>query len=265
MSQQQTPPRTSQDIEAIEQVPLAERLTVGSTYELIQEMAAKDPERTAIALPGGGERSDRSVRLSYGALLNGVHQTANLLTDLGVEPWDVIAELLPDLLEAHLLLWGGQAAGIVCPIHPCLPVEQTIALLRAAQAKVLVAPGPEVSQDLWRKAELLRREVESINAVLQVQGPGNERDAIYAFDALLADYQASRLLTGREIASDDIAIYFHTTDTTGTPSCVPLTHGALLYAAWAFGLVTMLAPEEVLLRGLLRFFQGWWSAAGLTP
>ncbi len=258
MSQQQMPPRTIQDIEAIEQVPLAERLTVRSTYELIQEMAAKDPERTAIALPGGGKRSDRPVRLSYGALLKGVHQTANLLADLGVEPGDVIAELLPNLLEAHLLLWGGQATGIVCPIHPCLPVEQTIELLRAAQAKVLVAPGPEVSQDLWQKAEEVRREVKSITRVLQVRGPGKERDAVYAFDALLGDYQASHLHTGREIAPDDIAVYFHTGDLTGTPGLVPLTHGNLLYAAWALGTALTVRPEEVLLRGLVRFMQAWW-------
>jgi len=89
--------------------------------------------------------------------------------------------------------------------------------------------------------------------VLQVQGPGNERDAIYAFDALLADYQASRLLTGREIASDDIAIYFPTTDTTGAPSFVPLTHGALLYAALVLSTVLTVRPEEVLLRGLSHF------------
>jgi fatty-acyl-CoA synthase len=258
MSQQQRPPRTIRDIEAIEQVPLGQRLTVRSTYELIQEMAAKGPERTAIALLGGGERSDRPVRLSYGALLKGMHQTANLLADLGVEPGNVIAELLPNLLETHLLLWGGQAAGIVCPIHPCLPVEQTIALLRAVQAKVLVAPGPEVSQDLWQKAEEVRREVKSITRVLQVRGPGKERDAVYAFDALLGDYQASHLHTGRKIAPDDIAVYFHTGDLTGTPSLVPLTHGNLLYAAWALGTVLTVRPEEVLLRGLSRFIQGWW-------
>jgi acyl-CoA synthetase (AMP-forming)/AMP-acid ligase II len=107
--------------------------------------------------------------------------------------------------------------------------------------------------------------VESINVVLQVQGPGNERDAIYAFGALLADYQPSSLLTGREIASDDIAIYFHITDTTGTSSFVPLTHGALLYAAWAFSLVSMLAPEKVLLRCLLRFFQGVVASGWVDP
>ncbi len=53
MSQRETPPRTIQDTQAIEQVPLAERLTVRSTYELIREMAARDPERTAITLPAG--------------------------------------------------------------------------------------------------------------------------------------------------------------------------------------------------------------------
>ena len=52
-------------------------------------------------------------------------------------------------------------------------------------------------------------------------------------------------------------------DTTGTPGLVALTHGHLLYTAWALSLVTTLAPEEVLLRGLSRFLQGWWwPAAG---
>jgi fatty-acyl-CoA synthase len=251
------------DIEQSEHIPLAARLAARSTYELLQAAAETAPEHRALCCVPPARQANQPVSLTYRAFLAKVHQTANLLVDLLIGPQDVIALLLPDLLETHLLLWGGQAAGIVCPIHPCAPLDQVVALVRMVGAKVLVAPGPEVSQDLWRKAELLRREVESIKVVLQVQGSGNERDAVYAFDALLADYQASRLLTGREIASDDIAIYFHTTDTIGAPGCVPLTHGALLYAAWAFGLVTMLAPEEVLLRGLLRFFQGWWwPAAG---
>jgi len=87
--------------------------------------------------------------------------------------------------------------------------------------------------------------------------------AVYAFDALLEDYPSDCLHTGREIAPDDIAIYLPTSNLVGTPSLLPLTHGNLLVAAWTFSLVTTLAPEEVLLRGLSRFFQGcWWSAAG---
>ncbi len=161
-----------------------------------------------------------------------------------------------------MLLWGGQAAGIVCPIPPSLPAQQIVDLLQAAKAKVLVAPSPSVNQDLWQKTEQVRRQVKSIALVLQVRGPGKEREAAYAFNALVEDYPADRLHTGREIALDDLAVTFPTRDTTGTRGLVPLTHGNLLYTAWALGLVTALAPEEVLLCGLTRFFQGWWWPAG---
>jgi hypothetical protein len=40
---------TIQDLEAIEHVPRAARLSVRSTYELIREEATQDPEHTAIA------------------------------------------------------------------------------------------------------------------------------------------------------------------------------------------------------------------------
>ncbi len=254
--------RTIQDLEAIEHVPLAARISVRSTYELIREAATHDPERTAIAFLSGRDGLDRPEGISYGALLNGLHQTANLLADLGVGSQDAIALLLPDLLETHLLFWGGQAAGIVCPVPPQFPLEQTIALLRVTKARLLVAPGPRVDQELWQKAEEIRRQVKSVTMMLQVRGPGKERDGVYAFDALLEDYPSDRLHAGREIAPDDIAVSFHRRDTTGTPSLVPVTHGNLLYAAWALGLVTTLAPEEVLLGGLWRFMQGWWPAVG---
>ena len=99
--------------------------------------------------------------------------------------------------------------------------------------------------------------MESITLVLHVRGRGSEREAAYAFNALVEEYPADRLHTGRQIALDDLAVCFPTRDTTGTPGLVPLTHGNLLYTAWALGLVTTLAQEEVLLRGLSRFFRGW--------
>ena len=68
---------------------------------------------------------------------------------------------------------------------------------------------------------------------------------------------ADRLHTGRQIALDDVAVCFPLRDTADTPGLVPLTHGDLLYAAWALGLVTTLAQEKVLLRGLSRLFLGW--------
>ncbi len=58
MGEQEMFLRTIQDLEAIEHVPRAARLTVRSTYELIREAATKDPEHTAIAFLSGGDRMD---------------------------------------------------------------------------------------------------------------------------------------------------------------------------------------------------------------
>jgi fatty-acyl-CoA synthase len=263
MSPQSAPRRTLSDIERLERVPLARRLAVGSTYAVLQKALASSPEQPARCFLPLGDPSQPGEALTARAFLGKVHQAANLLADLGMGPADVMALLLPDLLEKELLLWGGQAPGIVCPIPPSLPVPQIVELLQAAKAKVLVAPAPPVDHELWQKAEQVRRQVKSIALVLRVRGPGNEREAAYAFNALIEEYPADRLHTGREIALDDLAVCFPLRDTIGTPGLVPLTHGQLLYAAWALGEVLALAPEEVLLCRLSRLFQcWWWPAAG---
>src|SRR5215472_7803701 len=236
MSPQAAPICTLEDIERLERVPLARRLAVGSTYALLHKALASSPEQPARCILHVGDPSQPGEALTARAFLGKVHQAANLLADLGMGPADVMALLLPDLLEKELLLWAGQAAGIVCPIPPCLPAPQIVEMLQAAKAKVLVAPSPSVSQDLWQKTEQVRRQVRSIALVLQVRGPGNEREAVYAFNALVEEYPADRLHTGREIVLDDLAVFFPTKDMTGTPGLVPLTHGNLLYIAWAFGL-----------------------------
>ena len=61
MGEQEMFLRTIQDLEASEHVPLAARLSVRSTYELIREAATQDPERTAIAFLSEGDRLDRPV------------------------------------------------------------------------------------------------------------------------------------------------------------------------------------------------------------
>ena len=256
MGEQDRPLWTPHHRETSRHEQKASRLTARSTYELIREAAAHDAERTAIAFFSGGGPQERPAGLSYGALLNGLHQTANLLADLGVGAQEVIALLLPELPETHWLFWGGQVSGIVCPVHPGLSFEQTVALLRATKARLLVAAGPELNRDLWQKAEAVRGEVKSLTGLLQVRGPGEERRAVYAFDALLSDYPSDGLQTGRDIAPNDLAVYLPTT-LAGTPGLLPLTHAHLLDAARALSNVLTLTPEEVLLHGLARFLQGW--------
>ena len=121
MSPQDAPRRTLEDIEQLERVPLARRLSVGSTYALLQKALARRPEQPVCCFAPLGDQSQPCEALTARAFLEKVHQTANLLADLGMRSQDAMALLLPDLLESQVLFWGGQAAGIVCPILPWLP------------------------------------------------------------------------------------------------------------------------------------------------
>lgn len=253
MFAQNLPLRTIQDIEQFEQIPLASRLAAGSTYELLRETALRRPEALC-SLPVGPPSSlDHGITAQN--FLGKLHQAANLLADLGIGPRDILAILLPNLFETHLIFWGGQATGIVCPLPTWLPARQVIELLQLVQAKVLVAPGPQMSQELWHKAELVRTQVKSIEMILQIRGPGNEQDTIYAFDALIHDYASEDLCTNRTIAFDDLAVYVPTKKATRTYHLTPLTHGHMLYTAWALSLVTMEEPMEILLRNIPLLLQ----------
>ena len=185
MSPLDTPRRTLEDIERLERVPLARRLAISSTYALLHKAVASCPEQPARCYLPLGDQSKPGEALTARAFLGKVHQAANLLADLGIGPQDVMALLLPDVFETQVLLWSGQAAGIVCPIPPSWPVLQVVDLLQAVKAKVLVALAPSVSKELWQKTEQVRRQVQSIALVLQVRGPGSEREAVYAFNALV--------------------------------------------------------------------------------
>lgn len=253
MVSQNSPLRTIQDIGQFEQIPLATRLAAGSTYELLRETMLKKPD--ALCSLSTACPSSPNDTITAKTFLRKLHQTANLLADLGMGSRDILALLLPDLFETHLLLWGGQATGIVCPLPPWLPTEQVVELLQAVKAKVLVAPGPQVNQELWHKAKLVRTQVKSIEMILQIRGPGKERDTTYAFDALLDDYASEHLCTNRTITLDDLAVYVPTKKTTGMHHLTPLTHGHVLYAAWALCLVTMEEPMDILLRNIPPLLQ----------
>src|SRR6185369_11263945 len=94
--------------------------------------------------------------------------TANLLHRLGFGKQDTVAVLLPGCLDYQLALWGGAAAGIVQPLNPLLSDEKLVSLMRAAQARVLIAWGNDDESGLWSKAMRLRGQVPTLHTVLRV-------------------------------------------------------------------------------------------------
>jgi len=259
------PVRSLADVQRLEAAPLAEALTVRSTYELFRNSAQAFGTKTALTFLPDADPATPPVRWSYADLLTGIHQTANLLHRLGVQPGDAVAVLLPGCLEYHLALWGGEAAGIVQPLNPLLSDEKLASLMNASRAKVLIAWGDDTADGLWAKAERVRGLVPSLTTLLRVAT--HDEAASPALPAGAADFAALRasepgdhLVSGRRIAPGDIAAYFHTGGTTGAPKLARHSHGAQVFTAWACVQMQGTRESDVVINGYPLF-----HVAGVLP
>ena len=267
------------DIEQIEQTPLAERDLPASTFELIRRSAARHGDAPALSFILQGNTDEAVYRLSYNELLGRITQTANAFHRLGLRPGKSVSFLLPNLPQTHFTLWGGEAAGIVNAINPLLEPEHIAELIQASDSELLVTLAPFPGTDLWAKVESLREHLPALKAIICVDManllPEPQRTAIKAqrgplpdrvldFDELIADCPADQLESGRVIAPNDIASYFHTGGTTGTPKLAPHSHGNEVAMAYSMNLVTRFAPGDVTLCGLPLFHVNGVIVTGLT-
>ena len=256
--------RNMEEIAAFERTPYSERVAFRNTYEILQNGAAINPEKTAIYFLQRGDAEEEPVTVSYRQFLGRITQTANLLHELGIGPGDVVSFLLPLLPQTYFVLFGAQAAGIVNPVNPLLEPGQIAEILRAAGTKVLVALGPLPETEIWQKVEAIRGDLPNLKAVLQVLGPGDEKEGVLAYDALIDRYPADRLVSGREIAPEELVAYFHTGGTTGLPKLAKHTHANHVYQVWAQRLAFRLNPELSLIAGLPLFHVGGAITQGLN-
>ena len=257
--------RALADIEAIEQVPIEQRVTARSTYELIGRGAAINPDAPAMSFILSGDFYDQPMTVNYRDLMANITRTANLLGDLGLGPSDVVSYLLPNIPQTHYVLWGGEAAGVVNPINPLLEPKTIADICRAAGTRVLVALGDVPGSEIWPKVEAIRRELPDLKAILRVFGPGDEANGIYGFDELLPRYNGDRLDSGRQIAPDDRASMYHTGGTTGTPKLAPHTHFNEIAMACMMSLAADFNIGETILCGLPLFHVNGTTVTGSFP
>ena len=257
--------RTLSDIEAIEEVPLRDRLDVDSTYDFIKGGAAIDPDRTAISFLMAGAAWDSPVEITYAQLMGRINQTANLCRDLGIGAGDVATMLLPNLPHAHFALWGAEAAGIVNPINPMLNPDTIKDICNAAKTKVLFALGDMPGADIWPKVEQIRKEIPTLEAVIRVMGPSDEAHGIYGFDEVIDRYRADGLDFERVIGPDEVSSLYHTGGTTGTPKLAMRTHFNEVFMAWAIGVMGGMDGDDTLMCGLPLFHVNGTTVTGLMP
>jgi fatty-acyl-CoA synthase len=244
------------DVKAFEGVPYRERIAAACTFDAIKLGAAHNPDAAAIQFLPNASPEDTPIVITHGQLVARVTQAANMFHALGIGAGDVVSFMLPLLPQSFFTLFGAEAAGIANPVNPLLEAHQIAEILAAAGTKVLVALGPTAGTDIWDKVVKVRGQLKQLKAIVQVNGPGDEANAIYAFDALISKQPADRLVSGRKIAAGDVAAYFHTGGTTGTPKLVSHTHANQVYQAWACNLMFRASYGRNLLFGMPLFHVG---------
>jgi len=255
---------TDAEVRAFEAAaPYGERIAAQSTYEALRLGMQRDPQAPALHFLAKAEPEQAPLTLSHAEFFGKVTQSANLFASFGVGAQDVVSFLLPLLPQSYFGLFGAQAAGIANPVNPLLSAAQLGEILRAAGTMVLVTVGPLPGSDIWDKVQQIKGSLPQLKAVLVIHGAADEAQGIYDFDEQLRRHPTDRLVSGRQIAAQDIAGYFHTGGTTGTPKLVRHTHANQVYQAWALRL-TLPIGGNALLCGLPLFHVGGALTQGLA-
>jgi fatty-acyl-CoA synthase len=256
------PIRSLADIEAIErELPFEQRVTQQSSYEMVREAASRYPERPAlIFLPTGSVR-DAPITLSYAQFVARLTQTANLMHSLGLDASGAVSYLLPNLPQTYMILWGAAAATAVNPVNPLLSAAQIAEIMQAADSRVLITLGP--GTELWDKSQAALQLLPYPVTLLKIGG--GDTDEARDFDQALAAQACERLIFDRSIRADDVAAYFHTGGTTGSPKLVRHTHRNQVYQAWVNRLLFPLGPEDKLMVGAPLFHVAAVYCWGLAP
>lgn len=256
--------RTNADVRALEAKALKDLVPAKNTFDAICLSATKNPDNVAFKFLKPSEIDGPPLELSYSEFVRKCYQTANMLHDLGLESNDVVSFLLPLCPQAYLTIVGGTAAGIVNAVNPLLEDWQIAKILSAANTKILVAPSPALSYEIWRKVESVAGQLPALSTILTVGG-AEKGGKLKPFDELLNAYPQDHLLSNRQIEPHDTASYFHTGGTTGTPKLAQHTHLMQVTQMWSTGVVLGMTSSDVLAIGLPLFHIGGSIVSGLVP
>ena len=257
-------------IAAEQEMPVEARWSAQSLFEQLVETAGRYPERDAIAfqLQGGARSRVRVMR--WAEVHRDVTRLANLLRSLGVGEGDAVAAILPNGLEAALVLVAGATAGVVAPINPLLSPAHIAGILREVGAKVVVTLAPFPKTDLAERIAEAVALAPDVGVVLEVDLgrylPAPVGWALRLLRRRPALPHRARVLDlwqemGRhrgdrldfvEGLGDRVCTCFHTGGTTGLPKVARHRARGILYNGWC-GHAYVFGAEDVLLCPLPMF------------
>lgn len=256
--------RAQADIEALEKVPVTDRIQQTNVFDLIRDSADAHADRVAFRFLSGTTPQDAVRDVTYRDLLRRVVQTANLLRASGVGPDDTVTLLMPGVPETFFAMWGAEIAAVANPVNYFLNATQIAGIMKEAGARALIAADPSLFPDIWPKVEEIRAAMPGLK-VFRVGGKGPTPAGVIDFEAALDRQPGDRLVAPKAATRDTVAALFHTGGTTGLPKLARHTHGALALAAWSNALIFDLGPGTVMINPMPQFHVGGSIMGGLAP
>lgn len=267
------PLRNAEDLHAIERVPLDERDVPSTTWEIVRQAAAQRPDAVATTWIPDPARLDRSRVLTAGDLAGQVTATANGLRRAGIARDEAVGFVSPNTGSLFTGMLAAQAIAIAMPINPAFEPDRVGALLQTAGARSLVAAGPEFDASAWERlldsaGRLGVRRLFALRPDLAA-GPapalGGRTDVAVAYLDDVRDDGRPDALDAPPPAGSDIAAYFHTGGTTGTPKIAAHTHRNETVMAWSIAVATAMDERSAILAGLPLFHVNGLLVTGLAP
>jgi fatty-acyl-CoA synthase len=261
--------RTLADIEALEEVPVGERVRHRNVLELLQGAARETPDGIAIRFLEGTGPNDPVRDVTFRQLLARTVQAANLFHAHGVAPGDTVTLLLPSVPETFVAMWAAEIGAVANPVNYFLNATQIAGIMKEAGARALVAADASLFPDIWPKVEEIRAAIPGLK-VFRVGSRGgnaafsNSGAGVVEFEDAAAQQPSDRLIAPKTLERDTLAALFHTGGTTGLPKLARHTHGALALAAWSNALAFDGGPGTVLLNALPQFHVGGSIFGGLS-
>jgi fatty-acyl-CoA synthase len=258
------PLRTLRDVEALERVPLDQRIFSWNLNDWIARGGALDPKKIAIRYIADADPDGEPVAISYAELRSRANQAANLFQSLGITSNDVVLYILPTVPQLYVTTLGALACGIACGVNWMLEPAHLAELVRATKAKVIVTLGPTDGYKIWDNVQAIRADIPASVHILTVPGPGGAVMPECDLDTLAARQPGDRLLFDRKVAPDDIAAYVHSGGTTGSPKLVQLTHRGFAYKCWANAVVMAHTSDDVIFADYPMFHIAGIFARGMS-
>ncbi|SEH00857.1 fatty-acyl-CoA synthase [Nonomuraea solani] len=277
MSPAGLPPLTGPaDLHAIEREPLSGRDLALTTYDLLVRAAQRWPNEPCSLWIPDTAAIENHVRVTFGALLERVHAIAHALHTVGIDRHDAVTLMAPncgDLLAATL---AAEAIGIAAPVNSALDLRHVAHIIRLTGSRVLITAGPELDEELWKRL-LDGAAALGIETLVALSPDGHDHRrapelekrpglrTLRLDDLVNGDKPAPAALPTAPPAPDDLAAFFHTGGTTGTPKVAAHTHRNQAVMAWSLTLAGGATAGQSIVAGLPLFHVNALLVTALAP